>query len=230
MIPAPGLTCICQIPCGKKHAPQIRLPCFRIRTVKICISQFRNQYLFHTFTGDQRLDFCLGCFRSILDHILNNGIAAAVFPMRLHLCICVFTELVALVQYIPRTIYIHMAKMVSIIPFFYICKSFFNAIICQEFLDLAACESKIPCKINIGNGVYHEIIQPRENTFPGNTQTSGDYGKFKARICLKRLAEQGADQPDHLGIIVVLVCFVQRHVIFIYEDNDASTIMLCQHF
>ena len=111
-------TGICQIPCRKKHTPQIGLPHINVPAVKICVCQFRDQFLLHTLPGDQRLYLRFRCLCRIFDDILNDGIAAAVFPVGLHTCVLICPEFITLVNDIPGAVHICCTKTVAVIPLF----------------------------------------------------------------------------------------------------------------
>ena len=54
-----------------------------------------------------------------------------------------------------------------------------------------------------------------EDALPCNTQASGEHCEIKALVGLEGLAEEGADQLDHLCVITFLIGLVQGHVILI---------------
>ena len=56
-------------------------------------------------------------------------------------------ELIAITYYIPRTIYIHITKTVSVIPFLYCIICSVKAIILQQFPYFTICKTKIFIKL-----------------------------------------------------------------------------------
>ncbi len=69
------------------------------------------------------------------------------------------------------------------------------------------------------------MIQTGKNALLRNPKTSGDHCKIQIRIRLQNLAEQGADQRDHLRIIPILIRLIQRHVILINQHDHRHRIM-----
>lgn len=60
--------------------------------------------------------------------------------------------------------------------------------------------------------------------------SSRNNSKIKIGIRLKYLTEQSANQPDHLRIEAILICFIKRYVIFIYQDNNQQPAMPAKQF
>lgn len=84
-------------------------------------------------------------------------------------------------------------------------------------------------KPGISNGEHLKIIQVCELTpFFRDPQAAGQHGKREAAVCLERPPEHSADQADHFLIITVILRFVQRHVIFVDEEDRLLAVMFVQ--
>ena len=106
----------------------------------------------------------------------------------------------------------------------------FKSKIAQHFPDFRIRETEILIIRGIHDGKDLEIIQSRENALLRCAQAPCQNGKLKIIICLKRGAEQTADQHYHFIIITVFVCFRQRYIIFVDQYNDSFPIMFMQNF
>ena len=70
-----------------------------------------------------------------------------------------------------------------------------------------------------------KIIEPCKNTLLGYAQAARQHGKLQEIVRLERLPEQTANQRSHFPVVSMLKSLVQRHVVFIDQENDLLTIM-----
>ncbi len=65
-----------------------------------------------------------------------------------------------------------------------------------------------------------QVVQSCEDAFSADPQTSCDDSQLQKRVGLQRRFEQRADEADHLVVETFEVGILQRHVIFVDEDDD----------
>ena len=167
-------------------------------------------------------------FIRVLYKISNQFIAAGVNPKRLWLYLRISQQLLGKVDDVPRTIHIRIAKAVSVVPRFGFKKMLFQLIIGQQPLYFIICESKLLIVLCIYNGVHIKIIQPSEYTLLRHPQTACQHRKVQIIVRLQRLAKQAANQRNHLVVVSVVIRLIQRHIIFINQQDYLPAMVLIE--
>ena len=73
--------------------------------------------------------------------------------------------------------------------------------------------------------MYFQIVQPCEDTFPGDPEATGEYRKVQAVIGLQCIAKQVSDEIYHFIVISGLKRFIKRNVILIDQQDNLLAIV-----
>lgn len=103
-----------------------------------------------------------------------------------------------------------------------------QVIIVQERLHFSICEAKVLVEAAVRDGQHLEIVQPGEDAFLRHAQTSCQHCELQVIVRFQRLTEQAANQRDHLFIVAVLERFIQRHVVFVDQEDGLLPVMLIE--
>ena len=199
------------------------------RLIQSVICQLFMNLLCHRPAGYQLFQFA---FRQSIIHLFNKMlydiVAACIRPVILRLDVRIIRQLITVADDIPRTIDVHTAKTITVIPVPNCVIFIFQSIILQHFLYFLVQETKIFIKAHRRNGQDLKIIQSGKNTFLCHTQTACQHSEKQAVVCFQHLLKHIPDQQCHFLIISLLVRFRQGHIIFVNQNDYLLTKMLFQ--
>ena len=98
-----------------------------------------------------------------------------------------------------------------------------------ELLDFFRRKSERRRIFHLQNAVHRKIIQIRENALFRDAQHACQHSEVQRRIRLERRREKGAEEIDGLVIKVMFPCRLDRHVIFVQEQDGLFPIMRLEH-
>ena len=101
-----------------------------------------------------------------------------------------------------------------------------QSVIRQHFANFGIRESKVLVEAHVRDGMYHQVIQAGEDAFLRYAQAASQYSEKQAVIRLEHSAEHRADQIDHLLVVTVRICLVQRRIVFVDQQNDLLVAVL----
>ena len=125
----------------------------------------------------------------------------------------------AVTDHVPGTVHLRISKPVSVIPVLHNSVIFFQSVISKDFLHLFVGKSEILVKIHIRYGKNIKIVQSRENALLRHPEAAGQDRKIQIVVCFQRGLKQIPDKQHHPVVVSSLVCFRQRDVIFV-DEND----------
>ena len=161
------------------------------------------------FSGNQTLNFHLRCaVCGFADQLSYHVVTAGVDPIGFGLCTFRRAQRIAVIDNIPRTVNILIAKTIAVIPFAGFVQMALKPVVFQHLSNFVICKSKVFIEIRIGNGVYGHIVQAGEDALLGYTQAAGQHGKKQAVIGFQCRSKHSADQVDHALIVTMLIGFV----------------------
>ena len=103
-----------------------------------------------------------------------------------------------------------------------------QVIIVQERLHFSICEAKVLVEATVRDGQHLEVVQPGKDAFLRHAQTSRQHRELQKIVGFQRLPEQAANQRDHLFIVAVLERFIQRHVVFVDQEDGLLVVVFIE--
>ena len=199
------------------------------RIIQAVIGQLFMDLLCDGLACDQGLDlsFCqavIDFFNEMPDHTVAAGIG----PIILRLHSWIVQKIVTVVDHIPRAIYVHISETIAVIPVLRSLISIFQAIIAQHFSDLAVCKAKILIETHSRDGEDLGVVEASEDTLLCHPQAASQHREIKAFIRFQGLIEQVPDQGDHPSVIAFFICFCQRYIILIDQDDHFLPMMFME--
>ena len=140
--------------------------------------------LFNRLPGNQALNFVSCSFIGFINKALHQLIAACINPIGLRFSIRLTKQSIHVINHIPRTININLAKTIAIIPLLGFRKMLLQIIYMQKLLYLRISKTKLLIKASIGNRKHLEIIQAGKNTLLRNAQAARQNSKLYKLIRL----------------------------------------------
>ena len=107
----------CEIPRHIKQTPQILNV-----LINFCMCELIVNLLVNRLTVNEVLNFHLRCHSvRFFNQSANFVVATGIKPICFWLCFRRIYQVVSIVEYIPRAVYILLTKTISIVPFFKLC-------------------------------------------------------------------------------------------------------------
>ena len=101
-----------------------------------------------------------------------------------------------------------------------------QVIIVQERLHFSICEAKVLVEATVRDGQHLEVVQPGKDAFLRYAQAARQHRELQKIVGFQRPPEQAANQRDHLFIVTMLECLIQRHIVLVDQKDSFLTVML----
>ena len=187
--------------------------------IQIPVGQFLMNLLLNTAAADQLLNLISGSRIRFLYEVSDNIVAACIHPVILrHRCISI-PKIIAVIDHIPWAVYICISKLIAVIPFLNEVIFLHKSIVIQHPSNFFIRKTKILVITYIFHRIHFKIIQSCKDTFFRYSQASRKNCTIQAAVRLKRLPKQSPDKLHHGIIIAGPICLIERHIIFI-DQND----------
>ena len=147
-------------------------------------SSFQLDVLGDGFAVDQALDLLLRGLVRLVHKALHHVIAAGVDPVCLRPGVRLCAQQIDVVDHVPRTIYIDIAKAIAVVPFLDLIKLLFKAVIREQLFHFGVRKAKVFIKARVDDRKHLEVVQPRENALLRHTQTAGQDGELQIFVRL----------------------------------------------
>ena len=212
-----------QITRGKQNAPEVI-----DAVVDFVVGQFQPNRLLDGFSRNEPLDLALRGLIGFIHETPDQIVSAGVDPVGLGFCVRFAAKSVYVVDHVPWAIHVHAAKAIAVIPFFCFAVMRCQVIIVQERLHFSVCEAEVLVEAAVRDGQHLEVVQPGKNAFLRYAQAARQHRELQVIVRFQRLTEQTANQRDHLFIVAVLERFIQRHVIFVDQEDGLLVVVFIE--
>ena len=177
----------------------------------------------------QRFELCGDIVACIVDEGTDDGVITGVFPIAFRLLCYTILEIPQITDYVPRTINVCIAKMITVVPCLDFSRLRFKISILQHLIYICLCETKGFAQPGRKNRIRNEIVRPGKNAFFGNFQAASNNSKVEGGVVFERGAHHSPHHVQHLRIISVAAGFCNGNIILIQNDDRRLFEMDFQH-
>lgn len=155
----------------------------------------------------------------------KDFVAACVNPEGFRGGVRLEAEEIHIINDILGTVDVRFAKAIAVVPFFYFLIIMLEAIIAEHFPDFRIGEAEVFVKLYICDGKNIEVVESCEDAFFCNPKAAGQNGELDAVVSLQSTSEQASNQIDHFVVVSVMLCFIERDIVFVNEKDCFLSIM-----
>ena len=197
--------------------------------MQIIVGQVFFNVLDNGAASHQRFELCGDIVACIVDERTDDGVITGVFPIAFRLLRYTILEISQITDYVPRTINVSIAKMITVVPCLDFSRLRFKTSIFQHLIYICLCKTKGFAQPGRKNRIRNEIVRPGKNAFFCNFQAASNNSKVERDIVFERGAHHSTHHVQHLRIISVVAGFGNGNIILIQNDDRRLFEMAFQH-